>query len=594
MDMESGEYTRNRRRRAWIGLLLLCCLATSLSAQTLRQHLWNFDNRIQPGRFNTLRVLIQNNGSEPLDADLRVYRSAAGLRRGAPILARCYLSPRTSRWITLRPFFAGAGDSWVLDWPDLNVLASDLPHAGEGPRAIVYLKRESEMMDAQTPFPPFRAFAAKAWPVDQLSLLSLRAVVVDHPLSDLSTRQRESLLRWVRCGGRVHVIQRDETWPVFDTGLEELNPAENLAVDRPGAPLRQGFALGGGRVILHRTDGKALRKELPADFEEEHIPLQLGANVFRSVPGRLHSQVRATARASVDPDRSWGLIILFTLVYTVLVGPGFWWFSRRAIPWWTALLSLAGLVTAAALLFEVLGARSNEELDQRRSLLTLNYLGEGQWAATEFSGVFSTEQRNGLTLRSRGQQASFNSAQVNEAIAGEIRMSAKPTYTLDMPANSHRFIAHQSVVTGPKIEVRVRGSRAGTSLSFSSDPGFRELYGICGDEWLVFEKRAGVWAVRHSEALTKHFSDDDALFGTVQETDGVNPRRAISYLAYDQAELLHRRTDFRSMRRDKLQPGDRQLLLFGIGPALAPALYDGFVPPIALSSAIYVFQTHRP
>ena len=69
------------------------------------EHIWGFDGRVQPGQFNPLSVLLDNQTSEPIEATATLQQIQGLLNAtGGRATESVFIAPTARKWVQFYPY----------------------------------------------------------------------------------------------------------------------------------------------------------------------------------------------------------------------------------------------------------------------------------------------------------------------------------------------------------------------------------------------------------------------------------------------------------------------------------------------------------
>ena len=107
--------------RCYVFVTLLLCTPVSLIAQEAQlkvvAHVWGFDGRVQPGQFNPLSILLDNQTADPIDAKLTLQHIQGSLNPSGGVYVQDFFIASTARqWVQFYPYIPNSqtADQWRL------------------------------------------------------------------------------------------------------------------------------------------------------------------------------------------------------------------------------------------------------------------------------------------------------------------------------------------------------------------------------------------------------------------------------------------------------------------------------------------------
>jgi hypothetical protein len=419
---------------------LLLLPATALAVE-IQETVWGFDGKVVPGRFNLLSVLVVNSAGSAFEGELRLYRGdRLGGRYGAELLAPCYLSPGSSRWLQLYPYVAEENEEWLLVWGRRSQERMSLSSPRPGPPARVLLNAPDDPFSGPS---GIRTFREDLFPPTVTATDGLHEVVIDHQ-PRWQEPQRQAFLDWLRAGGTVHLIHSSsQEVPVFTGELAVLNRHDDS------------FKVGGGLVARHPV----VRSQVSARLltESGYPALQLKTNNQAAVTN-LESDLLWILRRLTTVKHSWWLIYSLLLLYIVLIGPVSYLLAHRypkASKAGNAILFFLGLVLAFSFLISRAGRRGYGEAAMVKSVAYARPISADSFDLTQWVDVFVT--RGDLyTIRYPADSSLFSTCQRFEPVPGMIVNGSHGQLTVDMPIYSSRSFLARTKVQGDPLVIEVK------------------------------------------------------------------------------------------------------------------------------------------
>lgn len=450
----SGKTSIRRTFAATLAGAWLLLLATTCSALDVKEVLWGFDGRVAPRRFNPVSILISNPTPQPFDGTLRLQKQlSAGQSVDAPVEEPLFLSPMSSKWVTLYPYSIQNWEEWSLSWGRGPANRVELPQPKFASAAYVLLDDPATI--GRKPG-SLKRFPETVFPVSVTGTDSLRTVVLDH-VPRWEAVRRQAFLDWLQRGGTLHLIQTsDGKLPVFSGNLDVLNaPGDRFRV---GAGLVQRHAIGAHQLtaefvnaeILH-GDADAMRADDSTDATQPSAPSDRPAGT-RSDPEETFPYA---LRQMTRPHHNWPLIYGMSFIYTALVFPGCYLLGRRVRDYRASYLGLLAAVALFSIGFSYVGQRGYGETTMGHSLAIVRPLGTGEYDVTQWSGLFVTEGGY-YSVMYEGTGALYSTGQDDESVNGIIQNGAEGRLYVDIPPYSARGVCHRIKIQGPPLKLQVK------------------------------------------------------------------------------------------------------------------------------------------
>jgi hypothetical protein len=410
--------------------LVLIALASPLHAIEVEEHLWGFDGKAVPERFNVLSVLVSNPSPEPFQTALTLYRTVgAGGRVGAKLVRECFLSPHSSRWVQFHPYVRGEGERWTLQWGRGPKASAQVPQPTVGPPATVLLTDPDALF---TRGRLLKAFPENLFPSSVAATDGLHALAMDRAPRWVPA-QRAALRDWLHRGGIVHLLPgANGSHPVFTGELAVLN----IRTDS--------LRVGSGRVVRHRDPAGKI--SLAALRHKGYDPPELTSGSGRMV-GNLDDVFLYRLAELVRSRHNWPVIYLLTVIYMLLIFPGNLLVGRKYKTYWVPIAFFVGLVVVFGFVFDMVGRRGYGE---RTNVSTLSYarpLGGRSYDVSQWVNVFVTSG-DYYTITHASTHNYYSTCQQVEPVNGLIRSGKAGAFLVDIPLYSKRTFLHRGRMQG--------------------------------------------------------------------------------------------------------------------------------------------------
>ena len=438
---------------AWI---VLCVTAAAQSGgQQLKvvEHIWGFDGRVQPGQFNPLSILLDNQTDSNVDAVLTLQRFESMLTvSGGQNVRSVFIAPSQRLWVQFYPYIPNERQTnWELtindgeksvdrklsefiqarsateenaDTEELRPQVVILDPADSGTRRPATVKHMPENI-----FPPYVS-----------ATVGLHTVFLDH-VPDWELPRQQAFLSWLKLGGRLHLLQNGRgEFPRFSGDLAELNQ-----------PLNQ-YAIGSGIVVRHTIRRDALtadivRRAIVVDSlkgaDEEFLKAMKDAEkksrqglgqIIEADPGSIDNSIFEDMRQLTMPDHAWWLIFLLALCYVGLIFPGCFVVSKQKhLHFLTTYGAIVGLSVVFSILFLLIGRRGYGEATILQTLAVARAEDNSHWSVFQWNAFFVVSGDD-YAATAPGQQVVFSIADNSDAVdaqvvpgnSGEVRMRIPP------------------------------------------------------------------------------------------------------------------------------------------------------------------------
>ena len=498
-----------------IGLMTFCC-CDSVFAQSngpqlkMVEHIWGFDGRVQPGQFNPLSVLLDNQTGEDIDATITLQQASPRLStQGGQYAEKVYISAAGRRWVQFYPYIAQSYQTeWNLTIDDgdtfINaaigksftqaraVTQKDDPKEVLRPQVVILDVDNSSTRPSTVKHMPENIFPPYA-----TATSGLHTVFLDH-VPDWEQPRQQAFMSWLKLGGRLHVLQDSRgEFPRFSGELGELNQPLN------------GYAVGGGIVVRHLIRRDALSEAIVrqaividtlkgTDREAEKEIRKLYENSGRGIgefipidPSSTDDELFRGMRELTRPDHAWWLIFLLSIGYIGLIFPGCFWVSKRKGRGFAETYgAIVGIALLFSMLFLVIGKRGYGESTNLQTLAIAKFEDAGHWSVFQWNALFvtsgggysagATDQQILLSIADRD---SSKDSQVTPGNSGEASMQIPPY-------SSQAFVSRRRVTADPwKLSIRDISMQASGMVSLKIDVG--ENFPISKDtQYMVLAERS--------------------------------------------------------------------------------------------------------
>lgn len=383
--------------------------------------IWGFDGRVQPGQFNPLSLLIDNQTAESVDGVFTLQEAAGGLSvSGGEYIQQAFLAPAGRRWVQFFPYVSQQyQSSWRLTVNDGNKYrGTRLTEIVQARSAWQPLDQDEEerpqviiLDDANsvTRRPPtVKHFPENIFPPYATATFGLHAVFLDHD-PDWEQPRQQAFLTWLKLGGQLHVIQDSRgEFPRFSNALAELNQPLNSFNAGSGTVTRHNLQRDGVTEALVRSVSiRALQQSQDPDVSDsEVVEAQTKLD-----PSSIDSNFSRELRELTLPEHAWWLIFLLALCYIGLIFPGCFMISRqRQLHFLATYGAIIALSLLFSLLFLLIGRRGYGEATSLHSIAIArgtNNPDLAEWNVMEWNSLFVTAGDN-YTVSAGDQQALFS------------------------------------------------------------------------------------------------------------------------------------------------------------------------------------------
>ncbi len=431
--------------RGIYALLALIALASPLHAIEVEEHLWGFDGKAVPERFNPLSILVSNPSPRPFQGGLTLYRTTGpGTRVGAKLVQECFLSPHSSRWVQFYPYVRGSWEKWTLQWGGPGD-STEIPQPQFGPPATVLLTNPDDIFDRGR---LMKAFPENLFPSSVAVMDGLHALAMSHA-PRWEPARRAALLDWLHRGGTVHVLlDMKGRHPVFSGDLEVLN----IRTDT--------LRVGSGMVVRHPADARKMSIGELRGKGYDTPELKNGQNM---TIGNLDDAFLRKLGDLVRSRHNWPVIYLLTVVYMLLIFPGNLLVGRKYRNYWIPIGFFAVLVVVFGLIFNAVGRRGYGEKTNVSSLSYARPLGGRSYDVSQWVNVFVTSG-DYYTLTHPSTHNYYSTCQEVEAVNGLIQSGKAGAFLVDIPLYSKRSFLHRGRMQGHDMSMKTVSWKGGSKL----------------------------------------------------------------------------------------------------------------------------------
>lgn len=465
-----------------IALALTLLVNAVASALEYKTHLWSFDGKAVPGRFNPVSVLVYQPGPKAFDGEIAFIETRGiGSTVGAPLIQQIYVTPGTERWVQFMPFVAGEY-GWTIRWGkgEKERVSLDGPSLG-APSTVLLIDSASPFAGDQR----LKGFPSDLFPASVAATDALDQMVIDYaPRWDAP--RREAFMDWVRRGGVVHLLRGSSGLPVFEGDLAPLNTT--LPKERVGA----------GTIVRHDIT----RAECSADYlknagfapREKKEPESRTSYAFYNFDQNILKGLAALTK----PEVAWWLLYLLTIAYLVIIGPVHYRWSRT-VDYRIAIGGFLGTVAVFAVAFIIAGRRGSGETQTAHSVAVARALPGGRWDTMQWISAFATSG-DYYRLKHAAPANYYSASNDAEAVNGKIAGGKDGHFEVDIPLYSSRPFMHRGVLPGPDLSVQVVEWKS-DRLALQPGGGFpespKEVWARRGGQMLQLRKEGGLWVWNH-------------------------------------------------------------------------------------------------
>lgn len=512
-------------------LLLIVCIAccshgSSAHAQSNRAQLkvvetiWGFDGRVQPGQFNPLSILLDNQTDEAIDAVISLQKVNARLTaQGGQYAEQTYIAAAGRRWVHFYPYISQTfASDWKLTINDGETYDNEpIGKSFTQARAVTQKDSPGDKLWPQVVFlgedqltrlpPSVKFFPSEIFPPYATATVGLHTAFLDHD-PDWEQPRQEAFLSWLKLGGRLHLLHNSRgEFPRFSGTLGEINQPLNRFNIGSGAVERHAFrrseltdkmvqravsidALGGEDTDFERV--LEAENQRVGRFSGEYIPIDAAATdetLFRGM------------RELTHPDHSWWLIFLLALCYIGLIFPGCFMLSKnKDRDFLSTYGAIVGLAVVFSLLFLIIGRRGYGESTNLQTLAVARAEGDTHWNVMQWNSLFVT---SGDTYSAGATDQQMLLSIADDETEDDSRVTPGNTAEAQMripPYSSQTFVSRRRVPAKPwKLSIANMRVSNKSLITLAIDVG--EGFPITDDtQFLVLYGRK-VYEMRYEEKL---------------------------------------------------------------------------------------------
>lgn len=429
-------------------------------------HIWGFDGRIQPGQFNPLSILLDNQTDEAVEVDAKLQRLQGLSYSGGEYVEPVFISPAARRWVHFYPYIANTYESeWRLTITDNNGgdrFRNFELEKFQQPRAsykldsdkekqlpqVVILDRAGNVTNRPT---SLKHLPENVFPPYATATFGLHTVFLDH-VPDWELPRQQAFLSWLKQGGRLHLLRnkRDEV-PRFSGELADLNQ-----------PMQR-FMVGSGVVVRHSFQREGVTENLvkssvvldvlkgPLDEIEQDLKnatnQMYGAGQYQDTePSSIDESFFRQMRELTFPDHSWWLIFLLALCYIGLIFPGCFILSKKKhLHFLSTYGAIIGLSVLFSILFLFIGRRGYGESTTLQTLAIARAEGDDAWSVFQWNAFFVTSGDD-YSANGPKQQALFSTANTMDKETALLKADNSGSIEMRIPPfTSQTFVSRRRI-----------------------------------------------------------------------------------------------------------------------------------------------------
>ncbi len=464
-------------------LVILTTVGSTAVAQSDRQelkvvdHIWGFDGRVQPGQFNPLSILLDNQTNDPIEATASLQRIQGMLNySGGQYQQNIFIAPTKRLWIQFYPYVS---NSYTIEW-ELTVNDGDkfknvkLEEFTQ-PRPAIKLDSDQEIQlpqviildksDAMMALPTtVKHLPENIFPPYASATVGLHSVFLDHN-PDWELPRQQAFMSWLKMGGRLHLLKdRRDEFPKLSGALADLNQ-----------PLSE-FNIESGKVTRHSIQREDVTEDLVRRISRTSVLRDelTDADQIRKVntpgmyietePSSIDDSMFREMRELTFPEHNWFLIFTLALAYIGLLFPGCYVLSKKKqYHFLSTYGAIAGLSIVFSVLFLMIGRRGYGESTNIQTMAIARAEDATHWSVFQWNTFFVTAGDN-YQAGSDGQQSVFSTANtmdrenvtMTSGSNGRIRMRIPPYSSQTFVSRRHvtasnwnlKLLAHSLDPTG--------------------------------------------------------------------------------------------------------------------------------------------------
>lgn len=461
----------------------MLCAATTTCAQSgdrqlkVVEHVWGFDGRIQPGQFNPLSILLDNQTDKNVEGTVTLQRIQGMMNlTGGQYEEEVFVSATARRWIQFYPYIS---DTRMCEWelsliekedgeilPTRRIIKFNQPRSAireptdktEQPPQVVILDKAGRI---QTLPSSVKHLPENIFPPYATVTFGLHTVFLDH-VPDWESPRQNAFMSWLKQGGRLQLLKDSRgAYPRFAGSMLDLN-----------SPLDQ-FAIGSGIVVKHDIQRNSVTeemvrramvvdalkgedKELEKAIEENLSQFGQGLGAFvETEAGAIDDTIFRQMRELTLPEHAWWLIFSLALTYIGLIFPGCYTLSKKKkLHYLSTYAAIISLAVVFSLMFLMIGQRGYGEKTNLQTLAYARAEDDTHWSVFQWNAFFVTSG-DVYSASADQQQAVFSTGDTVDA--SDARTATGNTAAITMripPFSSQTFVSRRRIKTLPwKLKV---------------------------------------------------------------------------------------------------------------------------------------------
>lgn len=424
---------------------------TAQSGPTLKvvEHTWGFDGRVQPGQFNPLSILLDNQTDEAIDASAILQRTQGLMGpAGGQYVKQVFIASAARQWIQFYPYVANSHQTtWVLSFNGEQIGEFIQPRPAyklvsekeeQQPQVVILDRAETVSNRPST----VKHMPENIFPPYATVTIGLHTVFMDH-VPDWELPRQQAFLSWLKLGGRLQLLRdRRGEYPQFSGELADLNQpltrffigsgvVNHLDVQREGLT----ETMVRNAVVLDALQDEDEEFE---EFVQQQKQQGMGIGQLIDVePSSIDDQFFRHMRELTLPDHAWWLIFLLALCYIGLIFPGCFMLSKnKRLHFLATYSALVGLSVIFSMLFLAIGQRGYGESTTLQALAVARAEDSTHWSVMQWNALFVTSgdsyqatAADQQSVYSTGETAKQAEVQIVPGKSGGITMQIPPFST---------------------------------------------------------------------------------------------------------------------------------------------------------------------
>jgi len=433
------------------------------------EHIWGFDGRVQPGQFNPLSVLVDNQTSDAIDADITLHQSSGTLSSsGGQYVQHVFIAATGRRWIQFYPYIDhGYQTEWQLKITDdetrqvrnlgkqftqaRSAIEKDEDKKDPPPQVIILDKDRSSNRPGTVKHMPENIFPPYA-----SATSGLHTVFLDH-VPDWELPRQESFMSWLKLGGRLHLLQDSRgEFPRFSGAMAEINQPLTTYTIGYGAVERHSIrrndvteAIVRSAIVVDVLKGKDTEAEKAIRKRYEQYNQGLG-DLIQIDASSIDDELFRKMRENTQPEHAWWLIFLLALIYIGLIFPGCFLLSKQNdLHFLTTYAAIIGLSVLFSLFFLMIGRRGYGESTNLQTMAIARAEDSEHWNVWQWNALFVTSG-NDYSVTATDQQVLFSVADVSENAQAQVTPGNSGEAVMRIPPfSSQTFVSRRRVTSDP-------------------------------------------------------------------------------------------------------------------------------------------------